>query len=412
MTDIQSIVDYLKSSEISYILLIFVIFIVPKLLQRYRIPAAISSFALGIAAGPGFGFFQGNETVKLLATLGIVSLFLHAGLDINISELKKNRRILSQHVLFFVGLLVLITLILQSISDFSFRVCILVSLALVTPSTGFILDSLSSFGLTNEEQGWVRAKAIATELVALVCMFFTLQSMTIETFLVSIAVVLTLVILVPLLFRFFAVRIAPFAPNSDFAFLIMLATACAFVTRKIGAYYLVGAFVVGVAARRFEEKIPSVTSERLIGAIELFASFFVPFYFFHSGSLLTQEDFSVSAWLVGATMFVIMIPIRTLMVSGHRKRVLKESIWQGSRVAIPMLPTLVFTLVLAQLMREQFQIPSAIFGGLIIYAVANSLLVGFVFRSPEHDFSADMEQDSIERARSNTSRHKEKEDNS
>jgi Kef-type K+ transport system membrane component KefB len=150
-----------------------------------------------------------------------------------------------------------------------------------------------------------------------------------------------------------------------------------------------------VAARRFEQQIPSVTSERLIGAVELFASFFVPFYFFYSGSLLTREDFAASAWLVGAAMVAVMIPLRTLIVAWHRRTALNETFRQGSRVAIPMLPTLVFTLVLAQLMREQFEVSSAIYGGLIIYAIVNSLLVSFVFRSPEADFSDDMLQDGL-----------------
>lgn len=397
MIDLPGILDYLRSNEVSYILLIFIIFIVPKVLQKYRLPAAISGFGLGIMAGLGLDYFQGDATIKLLATLGIVTLFLHAGLDINIAELHRNRRVLTQHILIFIGLLVVTSLIILGLSDLPFRPCLLIALALVTPSTGFILDSIKSLGLSSGEREWIRSTAIATELVALVCMFFTLQSLTLETFLISVATILALVVLIPFLFKFFANRIAPFAPNSEFAFLIMLATACAFITRKIGAYYLVGAFVVGIAARRFQDQIPSVTSERLIGAVELFASFFVPFYFFYSGSLLTRGDFASDAWLLGLVMVVVMIPLRALIVAGHRLAALRETFRQGSRVAVPMLPTLVFTLILAQILREQFQISNAIYGGLIIYALVNSLLVSFVFRAPEPDFSADMLRDGLEK---------------
>lgn len=62
-----------------------------------------------------------------------------------------------------------------------------------------------------------------------------------------------------------------------------------------------------------------------------------------------------------------------------------------------MLPTLVFTLVLAQLMREWFDISNAIYGGLILYAIANSLLVSFVFRAAEPDFSTDILADGLAR---------------
>jgi len=397
MTTVREILSYLHSSEVSYILLIFIIFIIPKFLQRYRLPAAISGFGLGIIAGLGFGYFQGDTTIKLLATLGIVTLFLHAGLDINITELRRNRRVLIQHVLFFIGLLLLTSLVTFHFSELSLRQSILVALALTTPSTGFIIDSIKAFDLSSEEKEWIRMKAIATELVALVCMFFALQSLTLSTFLISIATLIGLAILIPLFFRFFAARIAPFAPDSEFAFLIMLATACAFITRKIGAYYLVGAFVVGVAARRFQQQIPSVTSERLIGATELFASFFVPFYFFYSGSLLNREDFSLNAWLVGILMVAALIPLRLIVVAVHRQIALKETFRQGSRVAIPMLPTLVFTLVLAQLMREQFNLSGALYGGLIIYAIANSVLVSIFFKAQQPDFSANMLEDALTR---------------
>jgi Kef-type K+ transport system membrane component KefB len=399
MTAVRELLDYLRSSEVGYVLLIFVIFIVPKFLQRYRLPAAISGFGLGIAAGLGLGWFQSDATITLLATLGIVTLFLHAGLDIDIAELHRNRRVLTQHIVLFIGLLLVTSLVIARVSDLSFRLCVLIALALVTPSTGFIIDSIKSFDLSSEEREWIRMTAVATELVALVCMFFTLQSLTLETFLVSLLTILALIVLIPALFRFFAARIAPYASNSEFAFLIMLATACAFITRKIGAYYLVGAFVVGVAAQRFEQQIPSVTSERLIGAVELFASFFVPFYFFYSGSLLGREDFSGNAWLLGLVMIVVMIPLRLVVVAGHRRVALKETFRKGSRVAIPMVPTLIFSLVLAQLLREQFAVSSTIYGGLIIYALVNSLIVSFSFRTVQPDFSTDVLEDGLTRIR-------------
>jgi Kef-type K+ transport system membrane component KefB len=313
--------------------------------------------------------------------------------------LHRNRRILTQHIVLFIGLLLVTTLVIAGVSDLSFRLCVLIALALVTPSTGFIIDSIKSFDLSSEEREWIRMTAVATELVALVCMFFTLQSLTLETFLVSLLTILALIILIPALFRFFAARIAPFASNSEFAFLIMLATACAFITRKIGAYYLVGAFVVGVAAQRFQQQIPSVTSERLIGAVELFASFFVPFYFFYSGSLLGREDFSGNAWLLGLVMIVVMIPLRLVVVAGHRRVALKETFRKGSRVAIPMVPTLIFSLVLAQLLREQFAVSSTIYGALIIYALVNSLIVSFSYRTVQPDFSTDVLEDGLTRIR-------------
>lgn len=399
MMHVQTILDYLRSDEMAYILLIFVIFVVPKLLQRFRLPAAISGFGLGAAAGLGLGLFQDDATIKLLSTLGIVTLFLHAGLDISFVELQRNRRILVQHISIFAGLLLATSLAVLWLSGHTFRECLLIALALVTPSTGFIVDSIKSYDLNAGEKEWIRSKAVATELVALAVMFLALQSLTLEKFLISLGVLLALILLIPLLFRFFVARIAPYAANAEFAFLIMLATAAAFVTRKIGAYYLVGAFVVGVTARRFQQQIPSVTSERLIGAIELFASFFIPFYFFYSGCHLQRDDFATNAWLIGLAMLLSVIPLRFFIVAAHRMLALGESIHESSRVAIPILPTLVFTLVIAQILREQYALSGAMYGGLILYALVSSLLGSIVFRIPQPDYAADLLAGAMQRIR-------------
>jgi len=168
---LETVRDHLRHPEVGYVLLIFVIFVVPKVLQRFRIPAAISSFALGAIAALGFGLFSGDETIKLLATLGIVSLFLHAGLDISIPDLRKHSRVLIQHSVLFVTLLVVTATGLLLVFPLSWRAGTLVALALVTASTGFILDSIKGLALSSEERDWIRHKSIAVELVALVLLF-------------------------------------------------------------------------------------------------------------------------------------------------------------------------------------------------------------------------------------------------
>ncbi len=404
MSLLDTVQSYLRHPEVGYLLLIFAVFVIPKFLQRFRLPAAITAFGLGIIASLGFDLFQTDETIKLLSTLGIVSLFLHAGLDVSPSELKNNSRVLIQHVLLFLLMLGLTAVALIWMTDLTWRMSILVGLALVTPSTGFILDSIKVLPLSPEEREWIRNKAIAAELVALGILLVAVQSLTIATLLVSLAVLLGMAILIPMLLRFFARRIAPFAPNSEFAFLIILALACAFVTKQTGTYYLVGAFLVGVAAQQFRQHLPAVASERLIGAVELFASFFVPFYFFHSGSIVTRQDFDPVAWLFAVGFVLLALPLRAGVVMLHRYIVLSEPFKTGLRVSIPMLPTLVFTLVIAQLLREKFELATQYYGALIIYAVISSLVVTFVFKSTEPDYGDDLATDGVSTISKGTAR--------
>lgn len=95
----------------------------------------------------------------------------------------------------------------------------------------------------------------------------------------STAILGAMVAVLPLLFRFFAKVVLPYAPRSEFSFLLIATVLCALITRQFGAYYLVGAFIVGVTAQRFRQQLPAIASAEMLHAIELFAGFFVPFYF-------------------------------------------------------------------------------------------------------------------------------------
>jgi Kef-type K+ transport system membrane component KefB len=85
----------------------------------------------------------------------------------------------------------------------------------------------------------------------------------------------------------------------------------------------------------------------MLHAVEVFASFFAPFYFFVAGSELRPQDFSLTAILIGLAFTALIVPVRLGAVVWHRRRALGEQTADSLRVAIPMLPTLIFTLVIA-----------------------------------------------------------------
>jgi len=368
--------------ELQYVALLFALFVVPRILERFRIPAAVTAVALGAAAGMGFGLFAHDATVRLLATLGIVSLFLFAGLEVNLVELRRELRVLAQHLGIGIAALIALTLVATAVLPVTARPAALVALALLTPSTGFILASLSSLGVTVQEQFWIKSKAIATELVALGALFVVLQSTTAATLAFSVAVLAALIMFVPLAFQLFARRVAPFAPKSEFAFLLMVAVICGLVTLRLGVYYLVGAFVVGLAARRFRDRLPELASDQMMHAVEVFASFFVPFYFFNAGLHLRREDFALPALALGLLLLAVMTPVRIALVALHRKAALAETWGHASRIGVAMLPTLVFTLVIAEILRDRFGLPVTLFGALIVYTLTNTLIPGLTLRPP------------------------------
>ena len=199
-----------------------------------------------------------------------------------------------------------------------------------------------------------------------------------------------MVAVLPLVFRWFVSAIVPHAPKSEFGFLMMVAVACALVTRKLGVYYLVGAFVVGMAAQQFRRALPALSSAGMLKAVEAFASLFVPFYFFHAGLLLSTDYFTPSALAIGAVFVGIGVPLRTGAVALHRRVRFGEPWSQGTRIGVSMLPTTVFTLVLVGILRDTFAAPPSVLGGLVIYAVINTMIPSTVFRVPLPEYGDEL----------------------
>lgn len=376
------------SPEVQYLLLVVGLFIVPRILQRFRLPSAITCLGIGALAGMGLHLFDHDPTVGFLATLGIVSLFLFAGLEVDFRELRHGLKVVVGHLIIQTIVLVGATFAAMRVFHLEPRAAIIFALAVLTPSTGFILDSLAGFGLAKEQQYWVRTKAIASEVIALGVLFVAIQSSSAEKFGISAAALAAMILVLPWLFQAFAKFVLPYAPKSEFTFLMILAAICAYVTRQLGVYYLVGAFVVGITAVRLKKRLPALGAEKLLGAVELFASFFIPFYFFKAGLGLHAEDFSLKALWVGLALVAVAVPLRVGIVVLHRRLAVHETAKDSFRVSLSLVPTFVFTIVLAGILREKYALDGAIYGGLMVFTIINTMLPGLILRAPPPDFDS------------------------
>lgn len=373
--------EVFQDSEFSYTLLIFLLFVVPRFVARYGIPLAVTAFIMGIFTKFGLGLFTEDSVVRTLSSLGVTALFLFAGLEVDLHSIRRSSRTLIQQGTIALVMLAAVGWVLVHLFHLEVRASCLLALAVMTPSTGFILDSLDELALAESHKFWVKAIAISTELVALTIMFVAVQSVSVPRLAVSAVIMAALVLVLPKLFRMFALKIVPHAPGSEFGFLLMTAILAGMVTKKLGAYYLVGAFLVGVVGRQFEELVPEFSSKQLMHSIRLFASFFTPFYFFHAGLGLTREAISPKALLVGVLLLVIAIPFRLLATAVPRKWMLKEDFKDSLSIAISLMPNLVFGLVLADMLRELFKVDDYIYGGVIFYTMAVTIAPAFVLKN-------------------------------
>ena len=368
--------------ELVYLLLIFGLLVVPRWLQRFKLPAPITSLALGIGAMLALGERSHDPVVVLLSTIGISSLFLFAGLEVDPAELRKGLRQLATHLVIRIATLSGVAWLAWRFAGLGWQAAALLALALLTPSTGFILDTLERLGLDQEERFWVTSKAIAGELLALAALFFLLQAHDVLQLAASSSAMIALIVGLPLLFIGLGRWVVPHAPGSEFSLLVMVGLVGAFVTYKLGVYYLVGAFIAGLAARSLQARMPTLASKDNLHALRLFATFFVPFYFFHAGTEISRDALSWQALGLGLAITVVVVPLRIGIVWLQRRALFGKRGGSNLRVAVALAPTLVFTLVLANILHARFGLPDVLFGALILYTVLNTMLPSLVLHQP------------------------------
>ncbi|GAA4853204.1 cation:proton antiporter [Luteimonas vadosa] len=370
------------NQELVYLLLIFALLVVPRALQRWKMPAPLTSLMLGIVAMLLWGDETHDPVVTLLATLGISSLFLFAGLEVEPRALRKGLLRLVAHLLIRTATLLGVAWVAWRYFDLGWQAAGLVALALLTPSTGFILDTLARLGLDEEERFWVTNKAIAGELLALFALFVVLQAGDPVQLGISSGVLLAMLLGLPLVFVALGRWVVPHAPGSEFSLLVMVGLVAAYITYKLGVYYLVGAFIAGLVARLLHTRMPLLASDDNLHAVRLFATFFVPFYFFHAGTLVPEGALSLDALWIGLALTAVVLPLRIGMVWAQRRLLFGEQHRNSLRVSVALAPTLIFTLVLAAILHGRFGIPDMYYGGLLLYAALNTLLPSLVFRTP------------------------------
>jgi Kef-type K+ transport system membrane component KefB len=368
--------------EVLLLAVICGLLVVPRALQRFRIPAPLTCFALGIYASIAASAYQGNVTLALLSTLGISSIFLFAGIEIDLPGLWKGKGMLAGHLVIRGASVAAIAWAGIAYLGLDWATATLLALAVLTPSTGFILDSLGRLGMSEKESFWVSNKAVAGELLALAVLFFVLQSTSVERLSTASGALAALILGLPLAYLLLGRLVVAHAPGSEFSLVVMVGLVAAYATKALGAYYLVGAFLAGLAARLLRPRMPALSSAANQHAVKVFASFFLPFYFFASGMNVPAAAFTWRALAIGLAISALVLPARIGAVWLQRRIFLRESPESSQRVAIALAPTLIFTLVLAAILRDRFGIDDSLYGGLLVYAAVSTALPSFLLAGP------------------------------
>ncbi len=379
-----------------FIGLLAALLLLPPFVERFtKLPQALTVISMGVVAGPiGFGIIGQTETIIILSTVGIISIFLHAGLDVELRAFRASWRETLESLLLVICLTAGIGYALFSFLGASATVSTLLATALVIPSASIILHGIASYGLQQEDAKWVKLTTITLEVSGLLAVFVLLNLHDLRTFYVGLAALIGAITFTPLIFRLLHSLVFVHTKGAEFPAVFLLALLAGYLTETIGVHYMFGSFFVGVIlmwsierARRLEiGGIPLLEEqeglraefnkekEGLLNTVGQFTRLFGPFFFFNVGLTLPGEAFSFGAAGLGAGAFVIVTLLRVMLSAVHRKIHHKEAWDNAVTMALLLSPTLVFTLVLAQLMLDAGFITPILYGALVTYGLL-SLLV-------------------------------------
>jgi Kef-type K+ transport system membrane component KefB len=376
------------------LVLIGLLFFLPKMLVRLGIPSPVTEMGLGVVCGPlALDVLRPDDLTGTLAALGISALFLFAGMEVSMSALVERRRTILVHtliqVLLFVaaGAGVLHVLphvpLLPQLPPLPplplLPVAVLIAAALMSSSAAFIIPALDALRLPEDLKTWIKQKAITNELLAILAVLFFSNTASPRAALISIAAITAMVALVPLAFVLFHRTILNWAPRTEFSFVMIVALFAAYVSHHVGVHYLVGAFVVGVIARRYlrwgeKHGMEMASVHSALDSFRFFSAFLMPFFFFLAGLQLPAGALALQALLFAGLLFATAVPLRVAVVMLHRRLQLREPWHDSWNVALLVAPTTVVSVAMADILRARFTVPESIVGALILYGAATSFL--------------------------------------
>ncbi len=367
---------------LKFLLVICLLFFLPKVVKRFLdIPYPITEILLGILLALLLpSFFGVDDMMSILSTLGIITLFVYAGMEVDSKFLLANKKFfvdnLARHVLIFAA----VTLGVQYFFSLSFHISLLVSLALTTPSASYILSTLHE--TDKRIKPWIEGKAIAGEIFALGLLVILLRIGDLTMLIITLLCLIALILILPLLLKFLYKKIFSRLIGTEFTFIFIVALLAAFVTEYLGIHFLVGAFIAGVVSRRFitgllEDQSNTLnykTAEAIKGSFSYFSFTFAPFYFFTIGLTLNLKIFTwynllIALGLVLAIGIIIVLSIATHRIMSQGER-MKEAFHRGSL----LLPTLIFTFVIAGILLKEFSIPQQLYSILMLYGILTAVL--------------------------------------
>lgn len=301
----------LESPVLIFSLILFIILFAPLILNKFKIPHLIGLIIAGAIIGPnGLNLMLRDSSIILFGTVGLLYIMFLAGLEIDLSEFRKNsRKSLIFGIYTFLIPMVLGTISSYYILGFSFISSVLLA-SMYASHTLIAYPIISKLGVAkNRAVNVTIGGTMITDTAALLVLaaIAGMSSGVVDQYYwwrLSISVIvagLLIMFVIPVIGRWF------FKNNADnisqYIFVLAMLFMGAFLAELAGIEAIIGAFLVGLALNKL---IPSTSP--LMNRVEFVGNaLFIPFFLIGVGMLVDYRVFIKDLETIKVAMTMIVI---------------------------------------------------------------------------------------------------------
>ncbi len=306
----------LENPVLVFALILFIILLVPILLNKIKIPGIIGLILAGVLIGPnGLHLLDKSLFVEVFSTIGLLYIMFIAGLELDLNEFKSNR---NKSVLFGIFTFIIPLAIGFPIFHLFLGYDVFASLLVASMFSTHTLVTypiVSKLNLAkNQAVAITVGGTILTDTAVLIMLAVIVgahHGNLTFTFWIRLVALLALflafmVLVVPRVAKWFFKKM-PTEKYSHFIFILSVVFFAAFLAQISGVESIIGAFVAGLVLNRV-----ILPSSVLMNRIEFFGNaLFIPFFLISVGMLV-----DVSVILDGPAAFFVAVFLTTVAISG------------------------------------------------------------------------------------------------
>lgn len=277
-----------------FAVLLLIFLLIPIFLKKIRLPGIMGLILAGVLFGPnGLGILERNNSIELFGTVGLLYIAFIAGLEVDLSDFKKNRKksilfgLLSFSIPWFIGIFVVHYLL-----EYDWVTSILLA-STFGSHTLLSYPIASRLGITkNESVNITIGGSVLTDFFALLVLAVIASSSRGELNPVfwgklsgSLLLFMVIVLyLLPKVTKWFFKNLEA-EGTSQFTFVLAMVFSSAFLAKQAGLEPILGSFLAGLALNKF-----ILHTSTLMNRIDFIGkALFIPFFLVGVGMMVDPE---------------------------------------------------------------------------------------------------------------------------